>query len=215
MHTSRVRIRAMIVLFTGFWALVTVGGAMVPGYRQYEDYISSLGARGVGSPAFGIVAVLCAAAAHLIAARMLSRADVIVAAAIGVASGALVVAAVARVTCPAELCPQAPTGVTDLWDVLHEIAVGGYTVAVVVAMMRTGMVLLRDGTARSLGAASAVAALSFVAVLALTAGPAAGLSQRFWALAGQVWLVLVAAAAGSGVWKRDSAAAPEGDGRVS
>jgi hypothetical protein len=99
-------------------------------------------------------------------------------------------------------------------DLLHEGAVAGYAVALVVAMLRTGLVLLRHGPARTLGAVSVAAALTFVAVLILTAGPGTGLSQRFWALGGQVWLVLVAAAAGSEVWQRDSAAAPGGDGRV-
>jgi hypothetical protein len=206
----RVRIRAMIVLITGFWALVTVGGAAVPGYRQYDDYISTLAARGISTPAFGVVAVLCAAGAHLIAAMILSRVDRIVAATLAAASAALTVAAMARVSCPPDLCPQAAAGAGDPVDLLHESAVAGYAVALVAAMLRTGLVLLRRGTARTLGAASAAAALSFVVVLILTAGPTTGLSQRFWALGGQVWLVLVAAAATSDAWRREAAAAPWG-----
>jgi hypothetical protein len=45
---------------------------------------------------------------------------------------------------------------------------------------------------RLFGAASLAVAGLFVLALALTQGPAPGLSQRIWAALGQMWLLVVA-----------------------
>jgi hypothetical protein len=103
----------------------------------------------------------------------------------------LVVVAAFRVQCPAAVYCRTSNPV-DVLDVAHGVGVLAYAVAMVAAMIRAGVVAVRLPARRVLGIASVVAASVFVVALALTQGPIPGLSQRFWALTGQVWLVAAA-----------------------
>jgi hypothetical protein len=183
--------RACGFLLASFWILVAVGGVANEGYRQYEDFVSSLASRGVAQPWIGIAALTCAAAAHAVVVPLLRRQDPAVAWAVLTAAGSLLAVAAFRVQ-----CPRAPYCLVDRpWDwvdAVHATAVMLYALAMITAMLRGGLVAVRIPSRRSLGLASLLAATFFVVALVLTLGPVPGLSQRFWILAGQVWLVAVA-----------------------
>jgi hypothetical protein len=176
--------------------LITVAGARAPGYRQYEDFISALASRGAPEPWIVRVALLGVAVAHLLVAASLVRRDRATGLAVGVAGACLVGVAALPITCPARApyCVVADT--PDVLDGGHLAAVLGYAVAMLVAMVRAGLLLIRQPPGRVLGAASLVAAAVFVLALVATQGPAPGAAQRWWALAGQVWLVVAASAMG-------------------
>jgi hypothetical protein len=108
-----------------------------------------------------------------------------------IAGVALLAVAVFRVQCPgAVYCVS--TDPADSIDSVHVLAVLTYSAAMVVAMVRTGIKAVATPRTRVFGAASLAASGLFVLALALTQGPAPGLSQRFWAALGQVWLLAVA-----------------------
>lgn len=185
------RRRLALSLLVAFWLLITVGGATNVGYRQYDEFVSSLAARGALSPQYGLAALACVAGAHLLLVPQLRRRDVWVGTAVLIAGLALVAVAVFRVQCPGgAFCLRADA--PDVIEGAHVAGVLVYSAAMVAAMLRVGVLALRSARTRFLGYASLGSAGVFLLALLLTAGPAPGLSQRFWALAGQVWLVVAA-----------------------
>lgn len=171
-----------------FWALAVLAGLLAPGYSARADYISSLAGRGSSVAGLGIAALTALGLAHLAAA----------AAARGWVAGPLAVAgacglAVAwfRTGCPlgAAGCGSgANDTVPDLADTVHYLAVVGYEIALVVAMLG---VAVRLGRARPVAAALTVAAAAASVVLALLiAGPDLGAWQRAWLVVNTGWLVV-------------------------
>lgn len=180
------------MLLGAFWGLITLGGAANDGYKQYDQFVSSLASRGAMVPWFGLAALLCVASAHLLLVPQLRRTDAWVGGAVFMAGLSLLVVAAFRVQCPGgDYCVASAE--PDAIESAHVIGVLAYTAAMVVAMVRAGVLALRSPRTRLLGYASLGASGIFVTALVLTSGPAPGLSQRFWALVGQVWLVVVAA----------------------
>jgi hypothetical protein len=185
------RVRLCVGLLAAFWVLIAIGGAVNDGYRQYLDFISSLAARGGDLAWLGVLALLAVAAAHLVVVPVLRRQDRGVAGAVLAAGCFLVVVAVFPIRCPgAEYC--GPIGEVQWLDIAHMGGVLGYSLVMVIAMVRAGVLALRIPVRRTWGIASLVAAMVFIVALVLTQGATPGLSQRFWVLAGQVWLVAAA-----------------------
>jgi hypothetical protein len=195
-NVSTGRRRTVIGLIVAFWVLVTVAGARASGYRQYEDFISALASRGAPEPWLVRVALLCVAAAHLLVAGPLLRRERATGTAVAVAGLFLVAVAAFPITCPEPGAYCVVGGSPDVVDSVHVAAVLGYAAAMLPAMVRAGLLLVRDPPQRVLGVASLVAAAVFVAALVATQGPAPGTAQRWWALAGQVWIVVAAAGMG-------------------
>jgi hypothetical protein len=187
---ERVLRRSAEGLLVAFWVLITVGGAANGGYQQFDQFVSSLASRGAQVPGWGIAAIGCVAAAHLLLVPQLRRRDPAVGACVLIAGVALLAVAAFRVQCPDEAyCVR--TAPADGIDAVHLGAVLTYSAAMVVAMVRTGVKALASQRARMLGVASLAASGLFVTALALTQGPTPGLSQRIWAAVGQIWLVVV------------------------
>lgn len=178
-------------MLVAFWVLITIGGAANDGYAQYDQFVSSLASRGAQTPAWGIAAIVCVAGAHLVLVPQFRRRDSIVGICVLIAGLSLLAVAAFRVQCPdAAYCVQSDPA--DGIDAVHLGAVLTYTAAMVVAMVRTGVNAVAVPRTRLFGAASLTAAGLFVLALALTQGPAPGLSQRIWAALGQMWLLVVA-----------------------
>jgi hypothetical protein len=190
------RRRTVIGLIVAFWVLITVAGARASGYRQYEDFISALASRGAPEPWFVRVALLCVAAAHLLVAGPLRRRERTTGTAVAVASLCLVAVAAFPITCPEQGAYCVVDGTPNVVDSVHIAAVLGYAASMLAAMVRAGLLLVRHPPERALGVASLVLAAVFVAGLVATQGPAPGTAQRWWALAGQVWIVVAAAGMG-------------------
>lgn len=169
-----------------FWLGTLVAGALAPGYSIRDDYISSLAGRGSPVAVLGIAALIALAAAHL-AAALASTGPVRVALAVAGLAG-LVVAAF-RTGCPggAAGCGFRPGVRPDLADTVHGLAVLGYQLALVLAMLLVAARLLRS---RPVAAAGTLLAVAASVSLALQIGGAdTGWWQRAWLLVNTGWLV--------------------------
>jgi Protein of unknown function (DUF998) len=166
-----------------FWIGTLVAGALAPGYDPVRDYVSSLAGRGSVVAPIGIAAIALLGLAHLAAAR--GRLTV----PLGLAGVAGLTIAGFRTACPlgAAGCGTAPNTVADLSSTVHGLAVAGYEVAVVAAMLLVAITRRRDEKVFAL--VSVIAAVLSVALLLNTGGAANGLWQRGWLLVNTGWLV--------------------------
>ena len=155
-----------------FWALVTVGGIVNPGYSQVEDYVSRLAAFGACWPGVGIAAI----------------------AALGMAAACGYVVAAFRIHCQggAAGCRAAGTA-PDAWtDVVHGWAVRGYAAAPVAAMVAAAAQAWSMGRRRiaALGLAAAGAS-----VVTADRRPGRWCGPGLWLLVSTMWLLVVTGAA--------------------
>lgn len=176
-----------------FWTGAVSAALASPGYSQVGDYLSRLAARGSDVAPWAIGAFVASAVAHAAGAYALHQAAArhgrrrLHVAAVALALAALMVLAIAGFRLSA-------SGPGDLLDSLHALAVIGYQLAWVVA------VLARGPGVRGV----AVAAVSTVLLMAsLSWGEYAGLLQRAWVVLDQAWLLTITvlaarAAAGRG-----------------
>jgi Protein of unknown function (DUF998) len=172
------RITAGLVLL--FWVGTLVGGALAPGYDLTQDYVSSLAGRGSAVAPIGIAAIALLGLAHLAAAR--GR----LAVPLGLAGVAGLTIAAFRTACPygAAGCGTAPNTAADLPGTVHGLAVVGYEVAVVAAMVVVAVSRPRDEKVFAV-----LAAVLSVVLLLNTGGAFNGLWQRGWLLVNTGWLV--------------------------
>lgn len=185
------RRRLAFGLFAAFWVLIAVGASAKTGYNQSIDFVSSLASRGSQAPVWGLAAIVGVAVAHLLLVPQLRRVDSAVGICVLVSGIALLGVAAFRVQCPdAPYCVRADPA--DFADVVHRGAVLTYAIAMVVAMVRMGVIGLGQPRLRRLGIASLATSGLFVVALAFTQGPAPGFAQRIWIALGQVWLIVVA-----------------------
>lgn len=171
-----------------FWLLTSGAGALAPGYSFRDDYTSSLAGRGSSVAALGIAALAVLGLAHLAAAASVR----------GVVAGPLALAGVAGLVVAAFRvgCPDGAAGCSfgandppaDLTDMVHGLAVGGYEIALVVAMV---VVAVRGNRRWSSGfrVLTVVAAVASVLLLLQTGGVDNGLWQRGWLIVNTGWLV--------------------------
>lgn len=187
--------QAAALLAAGFWVLVTIGGTANPGYRQYEEYVSSLAAHGAQQPWWGIAAMLCLAGSLLIVGPALAPWDRLVSRAVLAGGSALLLATGLRMGCPprARFCTRSDTD----WftDLLHASAVLVAAAALLFGLFAAAIHLwrgsprVRDAVPAALGAAVVLAVVGYP-LLTLT-----GLQQRLVILLVQVAIVAAAAAA--------------------
>ncbi|MGH3565514.1 MAG: DUF998 domain-containing protein [Pseudonocardia sp.] len=176
-----------------FWLLALVAGALAPGYSVRDDYTSSLAGRGSSVAVLGIAALAVLGLAHLAAAASVRG---VVAVPLALAGVAGVIVAAFRVGCPggaAGCSVGANDPPADLADLVHGFAVGGYEIALVVAMM---MITVSGGRRwnRGFRVLTVVAAVASVLLLLQTGGADNGLWQRGWLVVNSGWLVAVAVA---------------------
>lgn len=186
---------AACVCQVGVWLLVSIGGMVNPGFRQYEHYLSTLAARGASAPTWGVVALLLLSAGLFCLVPILLRWRPFVAACVAVAALSAALVAFLPLPCPPRERFCVSPSIGPSLEVPHAAAVllmCGAMIAAVVA----GIVQLRaGGEARPRVWPAAVVAAALVALgsdwlLTLT-----GLAQRGWLLIGQAAVLAVAAGA--------------------
>ena len=116
--------------------------------------------------------------------------------AVALAGAGYVVGAFAPIRCAegAAFCGVGDRQSTDLENTrgyLHEGAVIGSSLLLVVAMTALGVALLRQGR-RTGGIASLIAAVATVVTLALVSGDTPGAEQRIWIAVMTLWVIGVA-----------------------
>ncbi len=189
----------MVLGIALFWVGVFTAGALADGYSAREDFISSLAGRGSEVAPIGIAALLANAVAHLAAAaavlrRWKSRLCAIL---LACAGAAVVVIAVARVSCPGGPagCGEEGGARSDVLDLIHGLAVGTYEIFILAAMGAVAVTVWRRaqaGRPRWLAPLSLVFAVASVVLLARTGDQDPGLWQRLWVASNLTWLLLVA-----------------------
>jgi len=175
-----------------FWIGTLVAGALAPGYSARVDYISSLAGRGSEVAVLGIATLTVIGLAHLAAAAALRGVIGVLLALAGVAG--LTVAAF-RTGCPggAAGCGFETTDAPpDVADVVHGLAVVGYEVALLGAML---VVAVRLARPRPVAAVlTAVAAVVSVVLMLQIGGVDNGWWQRGWLVVNTGWLVVLVTA---------------------
>jgi hypothetical protein len=168
-----------------FWGDSLVAGSLAPGYDLTVDYVSSLAGRGSVVAPIGILAIACLGFAYLAAAATVRGA---VAVSLGLAGLAGLAVAAFRTACPfgAAGCGKAPNTAVDIQGTVHALAVVGYEISAVVAMLVIALSCRRDE--KVFAVLSAVAAVASVALLLQTGGAYNGLWQRGWLLVNTAWL---------------------------
>lgn len=182
--------RVCIGLLIAFWVLITIAGVLTPDYLQYRDYVSALAAYGSDVASLGILAILCAASAHAVAAVVLAPWDRLVAICVAIASMSLLAVATFRINCPLGAGNCLNQGTPSVSAMVHGGGVVVYTLAIVTAMIVAGVRSLLGHRRSIVGAPGLVAAVLFVVAFGGLWAPSPGLPQRFWVFLGQVWLVM-------------------------
>jgi hypothetical protein len=172
-----------------FWLAGLLAGALAPGYSARTDYLSSLAGRGSEVAPLGIANLAVLGATHLVAAVAVRRTSRATAALLALAGLAGLTVASFRISCPggASGCGFDPGVTTDVADRVHAMAVLGYEVALLAAMVVTAAQLARSHRLPAL--ASAVAAVASVVLLAQIGGADNGWWQRAWLVVNTSWLV--------------------------
>ena len=193
---SRTVAIAVAVLLAFFWVAVVVAASANPDYSHSRDYISALASVGAERPWLAMLAIGAVGVAFLLTSALLRPFSRTAALAAALAGTGYLVAAVARIRCVegAAACGVGDRQSTDLENTrgyIHETAVIGSTVLLVVAMVAFGIALLRRGR-RAGGIASLVAASATVITFALVSGDSPGTEQRIWVAVMMCWTVGVA-----------------------
>jgi hypothetical protein len=159
-----------------------------------------------------MVAIAAVGGAFVLTSALLRPISRTAAVAVVLAGVGYVVAAVARLRCAegAAFCGVGDRQSTDLENArgyVHETAVIGATLLLVIAMTAFGIALLRGGR-RAGGIASIVAAGGTVVTFALVSGDTPGTEQRIWVAVMVLWTTGVALWAIARAAKTPSAALP-------
>lgn len=182
---------------TLFWTGVLVGGALAPGYRQSQDYISALASRGSVVAPIGMAAIASKGLAYLAGSWLTQRVWRRRALALPMllAGVSLLVVAAFRIGCPAGAAGcgfGAAALADDSSDLIHYYAVLSFEIWLLCAMAVLAQGALRGAPwPRWLGMASVPLAIASVALLLRTGGAFNGLWQRLWAVNNSLWLLLV------------------------
>lgn len=187
-----------------FWTGVLVGGALAPGYRQSQDYISALASRGSVVAPIGMAAIAAKGVAYLAGAWLTQRVWRRRALALPMllAGLSLLVVAAFRIGCPggAAGCGfGAAALVDDSGDLIHYYAVLSFEIWLLCAMAALALGAWRGAPwPRWLGWISLPLAIASVTLLTRTGGEFNGVWQRLWAGNNSLWLLLVVGAGVTG-----------------
>lgn len=185
-----------------FWTGVLVGGALAPGYRQSQDYISALASRGSAVAPIGMAAIASKGLAYMAGSWLTRRVWGRRALALPMllAGASLLVVAAFRIGCPggAAGCGFGAAALADdSGDLIHYYAVLSFEIWLLCAMAVLLLGALRGAPwPRWLGWASAPLAVASVTLLTQTGGAYNGVWQRLWAGNNSLWLLLVVGVAG-------------------
>ena len=190
---------SVLVLVALFWVAVVIAAAVNTGYSHSRDYVSALASVGADHAWLGVLALAAigvAVALTFFLVRPISR---VAAVAVALAGAGFVFGAFARLRCTegAAFCGVGDRQSTDLENTrgyLHEGAVIGSSLLLVVAMTALGVALLQQGR-RAGGIGSLIAAFATVVTLALVSGDTPGAEQRIWIAVMTLWVIGVAISA--------------------
>ena len=182
---------ASAVAVVAVWVLVSIGGAVNPGFKQYEQYLSALSADGTTTPGWGRAALLVAALGLLLVVPVLLRWCRITAGWVALAAAGVALIAAVPMICPAgtRFCRAAASAPPER-ATLHAVAVILFA-ASVVAAIATGAARVRGS---NWAGRALIGGMSAVAVVAASPGllVVSGLPQRWLLLAGQLAVVALA-----------------------
>jgi len=184
-----------------FALLVIVAGAVNPGYAHSRDHVSNLASRGAGHAWIGMLAIASFAAAHAGAALLWRRVAPAVWIALLTCSGFGLLTTLARTSCPggaADCSLSGTESASDLWDLVHGLAVGAYEVSFVIAGACAGVVLLRSRRPWPGALVLVLAVLSFL-TLGRSDEQVPGTAQRIWLAVSALGLLAMAAFAARAV----------------
>lgn len=196
------RARLVVAGIAAFWLGTLVAGALAPGYSVREDYISSLAGRGSEVAWIGITTLAVLGTTHLVAATVEAQRgggprdaaeSRVVAVPLALAGLAGLTVAAFRTGCPggAAGCGVTPDGATpDLADTVHGLAVVGYEIALLTAMVAVAVRLARSRP--TMAALTVLAGVASVLLALQIGGEASGLWQRGWLVVNTGWLVWLA-----------------------
>lgn len=196
---STVRLPAALSIFgvALFWTGVLVGGALAPGYRQSQDYISALASRGSVVAPIGMAAIASKGVAYMAGSWLTRRVWGRRALALPMllAGASLLVVAAFRIGCPggAAGCGFGAAALADdSGDLIHYYAVLSFEIWLLCAMAALALGALRGAPwPRWLGMVSVPLGIASVSLLMRTGGAFNGVWQRLWAGNNSLWLLLV------------------------
>lgn len=194
-YPGSIAVRCSAIGVVLVWLLVSVGGAANPGFKQYEQYLSALGAEGTQSPLWGRAALLTTGVAIAVLIPTLGRWRALLGVCAAGAAAAAAGMATLPMTCPvgARFCVErdAPVGI----DQGHTVAVLVFVWAVVSLLLAAARQLIAGAAARPTLWPAPVLALAVTAAGAPALLGVSGLLQRLLLLAAQVLIVCVGAVA--------------------
>jgi hypothetical membrane protein len=190
---------SVLVLVALFWVAVVIAASVNTGYSHSRDYVSSLASVGADHAWLGVLALAAVGAAVALTFFLVRPVSRVAAVAVALAGAGFVFGAFARIRCAegAAFCGVGDRQSADIENTrgyLHEGAVIGSSLLLVVAMTALGVALLRQGR-RTGGIASLIAALATVVTLALVSGDTPGAEQRIWIAVMTLWVITVALSA--------------------
>ena len=184
------------------WLLVSVGGAENPGFKQYEQYLSALGADGSASPGWGRAALVVTGLAILVVLPPLAVWRSLLGVLAGVAGFAALGMAAWPMTCPgsARFCTQTVPG--QSLDIAHTTAVLVFVTAVISLSLAGARQMAAGSASRPRLWPAVPAAIAIVVLIGPSLLTVTGLPQRMLLLAAQVLVVALGAAAASELQRR-------------
>ncbi len=194
--TPRRAAAGVLVLVALFWVAVVIAASVNTGYSHSRDYVSALASVGADHAWLGVLAIAAVGSAIALTFFLVRPVSRVAAVAVALAGAGYVLGAFARIRCAegAAFCGVGDRQSTDLENTrgyLHEGAVIGSSLLLVVAMTALGVALLRQGR-RTGGIASLIAAVATVVTLALVSGDTPGAEQRIWIAVMTLWVIGVA-----------------------
>lgn len=201
--------RAIDVLFwaavacqAGVWVLVTIGGVANTGFRQYEQYLSTLAARGAMAPGWGLAALLLLSVGLFLLVPVLLAWHRFVAVAVLVAAISSVFFASMQVPCPprARFCTETAVGA---FEVPHAGAVVVFSAALLTAVLAGAVQVWRGGERQPRLWPAAVVSVFVVGLASGWLITLTGLPQRMFLMFGQIAILVVASAAHNELGRRE------------
>lgn len=187
---------SVLVLVGLFWVAVVIAGSANPDYSHSRDYVSALASIGAQHSWLGVLAIAAVGVAFVLTSLLVRPVSRVAAVAVALAGAGYVFGAFARIRCAegAAFCGVGDRQSADLENTrgyVHEGAVVGSSLLLVVAMTALGVALIRQGR-RAGGVASLIAAFATVITFALVSGDSPGAEQRIWIAVMTLWVIGVA-----------------------
>lgn len=190
------------------WVLVSIGGVVNTGFKQYEQYLSTLAARGAIAPEWGLAALLVMSVGLFLLVPLLFAWRRFVGVCVFVAATSSVFFAAMQVPCPprARFCLDASPGGLEA---PHAAAVVVFSAAVLIAVLAGLIQVWHGGLQRPPLWPAAIVGIVVVALVSPWLITLTGLPQRLALVVAQLATLGVAAAAHGELGRRERLALKE------